>query len=79
MLKFLKKKKNLVLETSSITYNKINSTIDSSNKSKLTDNSKNIYDVDSFLYEIDKDLHIIGSKHLRKDFGWSMTALTCLS
>ncbi len=48
--------KELLIESSSITYNEKESIIKSENTSVIKDNQKNIYYMDSFFYEIDKNI-----------------------
>jgi LPS-assembly protein len=55
-VKIYDNKKDLLIETSLVTYNRINNILNSNTKSILTDKSKNIFDVDNFFYEINKDI-----------------------
>ena len=49
-------KKNLTIKTSSVTYNKKNGVLNSEVKSTVTDKYENIFYVDNFFYEIEKDI-----------------------
>ena len=55
-VKIYDNKKDLLIETSLVTYNRTNNILNSNTKSILTDKSKNIFDVDNFFYEINKDI-----------------------
>ena len=48
--------KNFFIETNEIEYDQLNGLINSNTQTKLKDNFKNIYLVDSFVFEIDKNL-----------------------
>ena len=47
---------NLIIKTSDIVYDKKNNLVSSTTKSVITDKLENIYSVDKFSYEIDKNL-----------------------
>ena len=55
-VKIYDNKKDLLIETSLVTYNRTNNILNSNTKSILTDKSKNIFDVDNFFYEINKNI-----------------------
>ena len=48
--------KKLIIETDAITYNRKTEIIQSETKTILSDKNQNIYNVDNFIYEIEKDL-----------------------
>ena len=55
-IKVYQMEKGLIIKTSSIIYDQKNNILSSSTKSILTDSHKNIFNVDSFYYELNKDV-----------------------
>ena len=57
--------KKIIIETDIINYDKKNNNINSSSRSVLTDKLKNIYDVDNFNYEINRNILKIKNANFR--------------
>ena len=55
-VKIIDIKKNLNIKTSEITYDQKQKIVESNSKTTIDDKDQNIYKVDKFIYEIDKDL-----------------------
>ena len=55
-IKIYQREKNLLIETESIIYDRKNKTINSEAQSTLTDNKGNFFKIESFFYEIDKNI-----------------------
>ena len=55
-VKIIQTNTGLKIETDKISFNQLNNTINSAAKTKIIDNLKNIYEIDNFSYQIDKNL-----------------------
>jgi LPS-assembly protein len=79
-IKVYQEEKKILIETSSIIYDQKNNILSSSTKSVLTDSHNNIFNVDSFYYEINKDvLKIVNANFKDKEKNNFITSLAYIN